>query len=93
MAGTAAFGRHLAGWRSLLSAAALASGSPGRGAAPCGLAAGSRHLRPSRGRLPLAGASWAAGPCNLAAAPCGLATTVRACGAAATTGGRPLQGA
>ncbi|RZR75131.1 hypothetical protein BHM03_00049966 [Ensete ventricosum] len=35
-------------------AVALAGDSPGRGAAPCGLAAGSRPLWPDRGRLPLA---------------------------------------
>ncbi|RWV80388.1 hypothetical protein GW17_00058352, partial [Ensete ventricosum] len=36
--------------RSLILAATLASDSPGRGAAPYGLAVGSRHLRPGRGR-------------------------------------------
>ncbi|RRT34609.1 hypothetical protein B296_00054905 [Ensete ventricosum] len=70
-------------WRLLLPAVALASGSPSHGAAPCSLVAGSCHLRPGRGRLPLAVAMWAAGPCGLAAA-------VRSCGAAATTGDRPL---
>ncbi|RRT34644.1 hypothetical protein B296_00044407, partial [Ensete ventricosum] len=63
-----------------------AGGSLGRGAAPCGLTAGSRHLRPGRGQLPLVVAPWIAGPC-------GLAASVRARGAIATAGGRPLQGA
>ncbi|RWW72146.1 hypothetical protein BHE74_00020064 [Ensete ventricosum] len=61
----AAFGRYPY-WRSLLPAAALAGDSRDRGAAPCGLVAGSRHLRTGLGRLPLAVASWAAGPCGLA---------------------------
>ncbi|RWW67846.1 hypothetical protein BHE74_00024685, partial [Ensete ventricosum] len=37
-------------WQSLLLAAALASGSPSHGATPCGITAGSHHLRPGRGR-------------------------------------------
>ncbi|RRT33272.1 hypothetical protein B296_00055828, partial [Ensete ventricosum] len=54
-AGAAALGQHLVGrrcpcWRPLLSATALASDSLGRGATPYGLAVGSRHLRPGRGR-------------------------------------------
>ncbi|RZS24560.1 hypothetical protein BHM03_00057641 [Ensete ventricosum] len=58
--GFAALGRHHVGGRrrlaralpllaSLLTAVALVGGSPGHGAAPCGHAAGSRHLWPSRG--------------------------------------------
>ncbi|RWV83686.1 hypothetical protein GW17_00054677 [Ensete ventricosum] len=64
--GAAAFGRYPY-WRSLLPTAALAGDSRDRGAAPCGLVAGSRHLRTGLGRLPLAIAPWAAGPCGLAA--------------------------
>ncbi|RZS22038.1 hypothetical protein BHM03_00054758 [Ensete ventricosum] len=45
-----------------------AGGSPGRGAAPCGLTACSRHLRPGRGRLPLVVAPWIAGPTATATA-------------------------
>ncbi|RWW41160.1 hypothetical protein BHE74_00053366 [Ensete ventricosum] len=53
--GAAALGRHLVGqWRRLeralpLLAAALAGESPGRGAAPCGLAVCSRPQRLARG--------------------------------------------
>ncbi|RRT31445.1 hypothetical protein B296_00053106 [Ensete ventricosum] len=62
--GTVAFGWHLAGWQ---------RDSLGHGAAPCGLAAGSRHLRPGHGWLPLVVTPRAAGPC-------GLVTVSRACG-------------
>ncbi|RRT45714.1 hypothetical protein B296_00042412 [Ensete ventricosum] len=54
--GAAALGRHLVGgrccpyWRALLLAAALVGGSPSYGATPCGLAAGSRYLRPGYDR-------------------------------------------
>ncbi|RWV87062.1 hypothetical protein GW17_00050982 [Ensete ventricosum] len=68
--GAAAFGRHVTCWWPLLPTAALAapaSGHPGRGVTPCGLAAGSSHLRPGCGRLPLAVTPWATGPYGLAA--------------------------
>ncbi|RWW10764.1 hypothetical protein GW17_00025677 [Ensete ventricosum] len=59
--GAVAFGRHLAGWRPPLHAAALATGLPlaalQQTAATYGLATG----------LPLAVAPWAASPCGLAA--------------------------
>ncbi|RZS09937.1 hypothetical protein BHM03_00041071 [Ensete ventricosum] len=90
-AGAAAFGRDLTGWRRcpcwrpVLPATVLAGDSPGCEAAPCGLAIGSRHLWPGRGRLPLPVAPWAAGPY-------GLAVAVRAHEAASTAGGSPCRG-
>ncbi|RWW05783.1 hypothetical protein GW17_00030924 [Ensete ventricosum] len=62
-ANAAAFGRHLTGWWPLLLVAALAGHSLGRGAAPCGLAVGSRNLRPGRGRMPLT--AWPGCPLRL----------------------------
>ncbi|RWV81397.1 hypothetical protein GW17_00057188, partial [Ensete ventricosum] len=56
-----------------------------RAVATCGLAAGGCRLRSCRGQQTLA--AW-----PLVAAPYGLAAVVRAHGAAATTGGHPLQG-
>ncbi|RWV84347.1 hypothetical protein BHE74_00009258 [Ensete ventricosum] len=49
-AGDAALRGHYHCWRLLLPSAALVGDSPGHGATPCGLATGSRHLRPGRGR-------------------------------------------
>ncbi|RWV78833.1 hypothetical protein GW17_00060128, partial [Ensete ventricosum] len=81
-------------WRPLLPAATLAGDNPGRGAAPCGLVAGSRHLRSGRGWLPLAVALRAAGPCGLAF-PCrgpGRSRPPLCRGALAATD-RPCKGA
>ncbi|RWV89344.1 hypothetical protein GW17_00048508, partial [Ensete ventricosum] len=77
-------------WRPPLQAAALAAGLPlaalQRVVATYGLAAGGCPLRSRRGQQALA--AW-----PLAAAPCRLAVAFRARGAAATAGGRLLQGA
>ncbi|RWW21871.1 hypothetical protein GW17_00013951, partial [Ensete ventricosum] len=64
--GAAAFGRHLMGWRRRFAralpmlTAALASGSPGRGAAPCGLAATVRACGAvaTAGGCPFTGGPW-----------------------------------
>ncbi|RRT55418.1 hypothetical protein B296_00029200, partial [Ensete ventricosum] len=60
----AALGRHLAGgqcrltWALHLLATALVGDSTSHRAAPCGLVASSRHLRPGREWLPLATWPW-----------------------------------
>ncbi|RWW15301.1 hypothetical protein GW17_00020869 [Ensete ventricosum] len=86
-------------WRPLLRATALVGGSPDRGAAPYGLAAGSHHLRPGRWPQPVV-------PTGLlslrVAAPCrgpGGSQSLFCRGALAVVGhplqvvGRPCKGA